>query len=609
MNKLFSVAAISVAAMLFARPTFALTQDEIITLCESGSAEDIKVALIRGELVKETLIDYTTEDYDGSEVTLTMSPLFIAAMKNPSGEAIKELVKVEPSLNGLSNAEKGFVNSVHTLVEDHQDFTQSERPLFTVTSHLAENRYTPLMIAARFNPSVDAIRALIDLGSDVNHARLKMVPGKTQDVFTGYDFNRTVNDMFFQEASLYTKDIGLGSGLTPLLLAVRFNPNPDIVKLLLARGADPNYHVNCSSVTPLSWAAAFNENEEVIDALLQNRANLTTDYSDGYKDGKNTKTFFQPIIYSMMNPNFEMFKKLVLHGADWNDKETTSVDGITPLMFASIACSNPEIVRYLISKGADVKARSDGGFTALTFAAQNESCPEVIQILIDAGAEVDAVDNYDRTPVFYAAGINTNPEAIEIFAKNGADLNAKSTYDKQHSHRVSAEDTPIAYAASFNPSGEVMASLIKHGATVNFRYGNNNATPLMWACARNNVDVVKALIAGKAKINIEDRDKNTTLFYALQNNEDPEVIRALVDGSADVKSPSTKGWYPFQIAARDAKNVYVLQALLDAGADPKAIGNKKPAAFYLKKNSEIEESIKNDEAAKALYYDLLKKLQ
>ena len=88
--------------------------------------------------------------------------------------------------------------------------------------------------------------------------------------------------------------------------------------------------------------------------------------------------------------------------------------------------ATPSQIKGLLTKGADVNARSEIGWTPLHRAAANNQNSEVIEVLLRAGADVNARDKNGRTPLHGAAEGNQNPEVIEVLVRAGADVNARS---------------------------------------------------------------------------------------------------------------------------------------------------------------------------------------
>jgi WD40 repeat protein len=92
-------------------------------------------------------------------------------------------------------------------------------------------------------------------------------------------------------------------------------------------------------------------------------------------------------------------------------------DATTPLHQA-VDEGRSDIVRLLLSQGADVNGRDSDGSTPLHLAASRNN-EELVKVLIDKGADVNARDNNGRTPLHLAAR-NNNKELILLLLSKGA---------------------------------------------------------------------------------------------------------------------------------------------------------------------------------------------
>jgi ankyrin repeat protein len=101
------------------------------------------------------------------------------------------------------------------------------------------------------------------------------------------------------------------------------------------------------------------------------------------------------------------------------------------LMWAAIGGNDPEILKALVARGAQIN-EADGIFkgTPLTGAAGYTKNPQMIDALIDLGADIHKTVHNGETALMIAAQYNHNPGIISALLKHGADLDKKSDSGK-----------------------------------------------------------------------------------------------------------------------------------------------------------------------------------
>lgn len=237
------------------------------------------------------------------------------------------------------------------------------------------SRMTPLMWAAKENPSVEVINFLIDSGASVNATD-----------------NR---------------------GETAIMKAAGYNENPQVLIALAAAGADPDDSYGYLGRTPLMMAAGLNENPEVAAALLDLGASLTKDDS--------TVQHWTPLYYaSSWNSNPEVTALLLDRGAPADQRSLRF--GRTPLMEAIVNHAPPEVVEVLLEAGADPEATGPSGVTLLMEAAAFADDPGIIELLVEYGANINRRDDrVGMTALMIACLRSGEVPIIESFLALGAD--------------------------------------------------------------------------------------------------------------------------------------------------------------------------------------------
>jgi ankyrin repeat protein len=124
---------------------------------------------------------------------------------------------------------------------------------------------------------------------------------------------------------------------------------------------------------------------------------------------------------------FQQIQAAIKQGVDVNAQDGL---GMTPLMFASSANEDPEVITLLLGAGANLSVQSKAGATALMLAAQSNPNPEVINRLLGAGANLEVQNKFGMTALTFAAKYNKNQEIITLLLTAGANAKVKDRFGK-----------------------------------------------------------------------------------------------------------------------------------------------------------------------------------
>ena len=119
----------------------------------------------------------------------------------------------------------------------------------------------------------------------------------------------------------------------------------------------------------------------------------------------------------------EVVRLLISRGANVNAEDS---EGCTPLK-AAASQGHLDVVKFLLEKGADPNAIGYDQMTSLESAAE-EGNEELVRVLLDGGADVDAGSPYGWTALMKAAK-KGNLRIVKVLLDKGADVDIKDAYD------------------------------------------------------------------------------------------------------------------------------------------------------------------------------------
>lgn len=341
------------------------------------------------------------------------------------------------------------------------------------------------------------------------------------------------------------------------------NKNQDIIKLLLAKGADVTLRNDAGQTALELWLALKNSSADRIqiaevrslvpalgkgvDPLIANKSgttplDLAVEIGDlptlklvlGLVSAQaRVKALNAAVLHAADKGKSDVLKDLLNQGADLKARDA---DGANLLMLAGRA-GQVALVQFLLAKGLKVTETDSADATALHYAARGGSL-ESLRLLFSK-AELEHKSGTGRTPLMEAAAASW-PKVTAYLLDQGADFNDT---DGQGA-------TALMLAAGSSGEGrvEVMEQLLKKGAltTVSdynkktlLHYATLGLSKSQGPCG---FDSAAAMLAARQKleINARDRDGRTALMNAVYSL-DPKLIELMLAKGADPALKSAEG--------------------------------------------------------------------
>ncbi|CAM9763513.1 unnamed protein product [Ascophyllum nodosum] len=344
-------------------------------------------------------------------------------------------------------------------------------------------------------------------------------------------------------------------GVSALMYAAA-GGHPDVVAFLLggegAAKADPNLkHVQGGTAL---MEAATSESQEVVDLLLDAGADPTIRDKDGVS----------PLMSAAAQGRTEACKVLIAKG---NDVNAMANSGGTSLMFAAGA-GHTEAAKVLLDAGADVNARlkataefleqarqlaqaiAEGGdeptgddahrddVTALMVAAQGGH-EDVLRLLLERGADVRAKDEEGFSALLNAGNFE---EVATLLVESGADPNDIYTDEKGKEHNLLFDSVTLG-------NEEFAELLVKKGAVASHK-DSTGASVLVHAAHARMPKVVKALLAGAEGMDKDAAsDEGVTALIAASMKGHADIVDMLLEAGCDQNSADKDGTTALMAAA------------------------------------------------------------
>lgn len=207
--------------------------------------------------------------------------------------------------------------------------------------------------------------------------------------------------------------------------------------------------------------------------------------------------------------------------------------GITVLM-DGISSQKPQVVEYLIEKGANVDSKDNEGLTVFHFASLASNVEILNALAKKSIMNIDALSIHGESPLMTAMQ-KMNPDIINFYIEHGAS-----------SKKVLEANWDYTCTLIGNKKNEVLRPLV-NGLNDILSLKNNRGSSLLFiALKEKNYEIATLLAPHIDNINARNIDGETALLVAAHEG-DKKSIEAIVKAGGDKEDKDTKGHTPLAV--------------------------------------------------------------
>ncbi|EGD81064.1 hypothetical protein PTSG_13132 [Salpingoeca rosetta] len=302
--------------------------------------------------------------------------------------------------------------------------------------------------------------------------------------------------------------------------------------------------VGCSPLI----AAAFNGHEHAALTLYRRGSPVDARCNNNYN----------AVAYARLNSHDAIAAALIRFGA----ADMRIPEHLAPCSpeewSVAVRSGNMNKAEECVLAGFDVNRPLDAGCPAIVSAAINGNA-DAVQYLAARGAHADGACSDGSTPLMHAAR-RGDVAMVKVLTAVGADIEAETPANKW---------TALTFATT---NGQIEVAKYLHRLDMDFEEREWTGTPLMWAAAMGQEDMLQHLLKSNRKSwkALETRDEHgqTAVMWAAQTGH-LGCLMQLVQAGATLQVTTHAGWTPLMAAAYEGHHG-IVEYLLRNGADKDA---------------------------------------
>ena len=326
------------------------------------------------------------------------------------------------------------------------------------------------------------------------------------------------------------------------------------------QGADAN-QADSRGYTPLMYAVSnANTNPELIQLLIDHDADVNAEVPSRQ---------VTVLTLALKVKNLEVIKRLVTAGADLHYESKSGYNALINAMHGEDIARDKNLVplvRYLIEQAVYLNAQSDYCESGLSVASYYGRF-DVVKILLDAGANPKPLQ---WTELMMALVFGELSE-VERLAKTDADLMARDFWER----------TPWLLSIQ-------LGNIPKTGLLLNLGsnrddQGRRGKTPLMYAVENHHIPMIRWLAEQGFDLDQVDQTQSTALMLAAEKGY-TDCVKCLLDLGADLNLRDHIDHKPVQKAA----NREIVQLFIEHGDDLNELDGEMRRELLGYHNDELE---------------------